>query len=131
MPLDKNKIDDLNKTLFINIEIPNVPKPSFIRNYFGYLYKESSTELDSKRIYFKVCFEKIKEYPDKSFSSVRKNIVNYGTTSSIGNMRSHLLAVHEITEIQATKLTDKHVLSMFSRHWETTKYSQLKGQLGH
>ena len=46
-------------------------------------------------------------------------------------MRSHLLAAHEITEIQATKATNKHVLLMFSRHRDTTKSSQLKEQLGH
>ena len=132
MLLDKNIIDDLIKILFINTKVPNVPRSSFVWNYFGRLYRKPSTQLDSKRIYCKVCFEKIKEeYPDENFSSVRKEIVSYSTTSSTGNMRSHLLAAHEITEIQATKVTNKHVFSMFSRHRDTTKSSQLKEQLGH
>lgn len=132
MPLVRNEINHLNKNLFINTKIPNVPRPSFVWNYFGYLYKKPTIALDSQRVYCKVCFNKIKEEsPDESFSSVQKKVANYGATSSTGNMKCHLLAAHQIEEIQATKVTERHVLSMFSQHQTTTKASQLKEQLGH
>ncbi|CAF3611898.1 unnamed protein product [Rotaria sp. Silwood1] len=132
MPLDLDKIDELNKTLFIHIQPPNVPRPSFIWNYFGHLYKNPREALDLDRIYCKVCFEKIKEeYPDASFSSVRRQIGTYSATSSTGNMRNHLLAMHQITEAQAIKKTTKHIVSMFARNRDTTSSSQLKEKLGH
>ncbi|CAF3773476.1 unnamed protein product, partial [Rotaria sp. Silwood1] len=132
MPLDPDKIDDLNKTLFVHIQLPNVPRPSFIWNYFGHLYKNPREALDLDRIYCKVCFEKIKEeYPDASFSSVRRQIGTYSATSSTGNMRNHLLAMHQITEAQAIKKTTKHIVSMFARNRDTTSSSQLKEKLGH
>ncbi|CAF1300087.1 unnamed protein product [Rotaria sordida] len=132
MPLDLDKIDDLNKTLFIYIQLPNVPRPSFIWNYFGHLYKKPREALDLGRIYCKVCFENIKEeYPDASFSSVRRQIGTYSTTSGTGNMRNHLLVMHQITEAQAIKKTNKHIVSMFARNRDTTSSSQLKEKLGH
>ncbi|CAF3833892.1 unnamed protein product, partial [Rotaria sp. Silwood1] len=132
MPLDPDKIDDLNKTLFVHIQLPNVPRPSFIWNYFGHLYKNPRKALDLDRIYCKVCFENIKEeYPDTSFSSVRRQIGTYSATSGTRNMRNHLLAMHQITEAQAIKKTNKHIVSMFARNRDTTSSSQLKEKLGH
>jgi len=132
MPAERKKIDDLNKTLFIDIQIPNVPRPSFIWNYFGHLYKKPNVKLDSERIYCKICFDQIKEkHPDKSFCSIQKQIGAYGATSGTGNMKNHFFTVHQIVDTQATKITNKNVLSMFSRDHDTTKSSQLKEQLGH
>ncbi|CAF3328276.1 unnamed protein product [Rotaria sp. Silwood2] len=132
MARDIEKNHDLNKNLFIQIKIPNVPRPSFIWNYFGHLYKKPSEPLDLERIYCKICFDtKKEEYPDSSFSSIRKRIGTYGATSGTGNMKNHLLAVHQITEAQEIKRTSKHIVSMFSRDRGSTKSSQLKEQLGH
>ncbi|CAF1526944.1 unnamed protein product [Rotaria magnacalcarata] len=126
------KKHDLNKDLFVKIKIPNVPRPSFIWNYFGHLYKQPSEPLDIERIYCKICFDKIKEeYPDSSFYSKRKKIGVYGATSGTGNMKNHLLAVHQLTEVNETRRTSNHILSMFSRDRNSTKSSQLKEQLGH
>ncbi|CAF4239159.1 unnamed protein product [Rotaria sordida] len=106
MQLDLDRIDDLNKTLFIHIQLPNVPRPSFIWNYFGHLYKNPKEALDLDRIYCKVCFEKIKqEYPDAT--------------------------THQITEAQAIKKTNKHIVSMFARNRDTISSSQLKEKLGY
>ncbi|CAF4343125.1 unnamed protein product, partial [Rotaria socialis] len=117
---------------FINIKPPNVPKPSFVWNYFGHLYKKPNEPLDMERVYCNICFEKIKnEQPDASFASTTKLISIYKNTSSTGNMKSHLLATHQVTDSQQTKTTNQHILSMFSRDRCTTKSSQLKQQLGH
>ncbi|CAF3610063.1 unnamed protein product [Rotaria socialis] len=129
----KNEINHLNKTLRINITIPNVSRPSFVWSYFEQLYKKPNTALDLKRLYCKVCFDKIKEErPDDNCSSIRSKVANYGTTSSTGNMKTHLLAAHQIQEVQAMKVTEKHVLTMFSRHRDrdATKNLQLKINLG-
>ncbi|CAM4956370.1 unnamed protein product [Rotaria socialis] len=85
-----------------------------------------------ERVYCNICFEKIKnEQPDASFASTTKLISIYKNTSSTGNMKSHLLATHQVTDSQQTKTTNQHILSMFSRDRCTTKSSQLKQQLGH
>ena len=132
MPHNTEKIHDLNKVLFVKIKIPDVPRPSFIWNYFGHLYKQPSEPLDVERIYCKICFEKIKEeYPDSSFFSRQKRIGAYGGTSGTGSMKNHLLAVHQLTEVSETRRTSNHILSMFSRDRNSTKSSQVKEQLGH
>ncbi|CAF3381668.1 unnamed protein product [Rotaria socialis] len=132
MPRNTEKIHDLNKDLFVKIKIPNVPRPSFIWNYFGHLYKQPNEPLDIERIYCKICFDKIKEeYSDSSFFSKRRRIGIYGVTSGTGNMKNHLLAVHQLTEVNETRRTNNHILSMFSRDRDSTKSSQLKEQLGH
>ncbi|CAF3675825.1 unnamed protein product [Rotaria socialis] len=125
-------MNGLNKNVFINIKPPNVPKPSFVWNYFGHLYKKPNEPLDMERVSCNICFEKIKnEQPDASFASTKKLISIYKNTSSTGNMKSHLLATHQVTDSQQTKTTNQHILSMFSRDRCTTKSSQLKQQLGH
>jgi hypothetical protein len=125
-------INGLLENLFIRINPPNVPKASFVWSYFGHLYKKPNERLDAERVFCKVCFDKIKdEQPDISFSSIRKNVGVYGVTSGTGNMKNHLLAIHQITEPQQTKTTNKHILSMFSKDRYGTKASQLKQQLGH
>ncbi|CAF1371570.1 unnamed protein product [Rotaria sp. Silwood1] len=121
-----------SKNLFIKINIPNVPKPSFVWNYFGYLYKKPNESVDNEHVYCKICFDKLKDdQPDINFFSIRKLIGIYSNTSGTGNMKNHLLSVHQVKEPQQTKITNQHILSMFSRDRHSTKSSQLKQQLGH
>ena len=132
MPHDIKSFNDLNQTLFIHTKIPNVPRPSFIWNHFGHLYKIPNEPLVLERIYYKICFDKMKEeFPNSIFSSVRKKIATYGITSATGNMKNHLLAMHQIKEAQEMKSTSEHIRSMFSRDRATTKSSQVKEQLRH
>jgi hypothetical protein len=120
------------KNLFIRINAPNLPKSSFVWNYFGHLYKKPDNPLDTKRVYCKICFDKLKdEQPDITFSLVLNDIGVYKATSSTGNMKNHLLAVHQVTGVLETKTTNNHILSMFSRERYAIKASQLKEQLGH
>ncbi|CAF1622642.1 unnamed protein product [Rotaria magnacalcarata] len=44
-------------------------------------------------------------------------------------MKSHLLAIHRISEPQQTKTTSRHILSMFSQDHHSQKASQLRQQL--
>jgi hypothetical protein len=128
-------MDNINyfiKNLFIQIKAPNTSKPSFVWNYFGRLYKKPNERIDLEKFYCKICFDKFKsEEPDTVFSSVQKKIGVYSATSATGNMKSHLLAIHRISEPQQTKTTSQHILSMFSRDHHSQKASQLKQQLGH
>ncbi|CAF4145215.1 unnamed protein product, partial [Rotaria sordida] len=129
------EMDNINyflKNLFIQIKPPNTYKPSFVWNYFGRLYKKPNEAIDLEKFYCKICFDKFKsEEPDTVFSSVQKQIGVYSATSATGNMKSHLLAIHRISEPQQTKTTSQHILSMFSRDHHSQKASQLKQQLGH
>ncbi|CAF3933974.1 unnamed protein product, partial [Rotaria sp. Silwood1] len=52
-------------------------------------------------------------------------------TSGTGNMKNHLLSIHQVRESSQTKTTNQHILSMFSRDRHSMKSSQLKQQLGH
>lgn len=118
--------------LFIRINLPNLSKSSFVWNHFGHLYKQPHDPLDTERVYCKICFNKFKdEQPDISFFSIRNDIGVYKSTSGTGNMKNHLLAVHQLTGPQETKTTKNHILSMFSREKYATKVSQAKQQLGH
>jgi len=122
----------LIKNLFVNIKPPNVPKPSFVWNYFGNLYKKPNEPVDIQHVYCKICFEKLKDdQPDVNFFSIKNVIGMYSNTSGTGNMKNHLLSIHQVTESQQTKTTNQHILSMFSRDRYSTKSSQLKQQLGH
>ena len=51
MPHNTEMIHNLNKDLFVKIKISNIPRPSFIWNYFGHLYKQPSEPLDIEREY--------------------------------------------------------------------------------
>lgn len=119
-------------TLFIRIDSPNTTTASLVWNYFGQLYKEPNELLDKERVYCRLCLDRLKEkYPSTSFSSVRSRIGDYKSTSGTGNMKNHLLAVHQVTGVQETNVTKTHVLSMFSRGKSSVKISQRKQQLGH
>ncbi|CAF4858831.1 unnamed protein product, partial [Rotaria sp. Silwood1] len=121
-----------NKNLFIKINPPNIPKPSFVWNYFGYLYKTPNEPVDKEHVYCKICFDKLKDdQPDVNFFSIKNLIGIYSNISGTGNMKNHLLSVHQVKESQQTKVTNQHILSMFSRNHHSTKPSQLKQQLGH
>ncbi|CAF4101875.1 unnamed protein product, partial [Rotaria sordida] len=103
---DMTNLYCLNKNLFINIKPPNVPKPSFVWDYFD-------------------------DQPDINFFSIKHLTGVYSNTSGTGNMKNHLLSIHQVTESSQTKTTNQHILSMFSRDRHSMKSSQLKQQLGH
>lgn len=120
------------KDLAVRINLPSILKSSIVWNYFGHVYKQPDQKLDGERLYCKICFDKVKaEKPDDNLSSVRKRIGVYSTSSSTGNMRHHLLAVHKITEPQQMKTTSEHVQSMFSRDRYGSAVSHAKERLAH
>lgn len=122
----------LSKDLKVQIDSLNITKTSIFWSYFGLLYRQPNGELDPDRFYCKVCFEKLKEEkPDVTLSSIRKQISVYSSTSSTGNMRHHLLAVHKITEPQLVKTTNEHRQSMFSRKSNLCVVSRIKEKLAH
>lgn len=122
----------LNKDLFIRIDSSLASKSSFVWNHFGQLHKKPNEILDRNRIYCKLCFDCLaKEQPDEKFSSIRKKVGNYRTTTGTGNMKNHLLAAHQLSESKQMKTTSEHIMSMFSRDFRKFKASQMKQQLGH
>lgn len=132
MPPNVEKINAETKDLFIQIQVPNVPKTSFVWNYFGHLWNSSKESLDLDRVYCKICFDKAKETsPNSAFSAVRTQIGNYRATSGTGNMRNHLLAIHQITEAEVTKKSMNHILSMFARDKRSARSLELKEKLSH
>ena len=61
-----------------------------------------------------------------AFFLLFKKIRAYSSTSSTGNMKNHLLAIHQISEPQQTKTTNQHILSIFSRDHHSQKAAQVK-----
>ncbi|CAM4797910.1 unnamed protein product [Rotaria magnacalcarata] len=99
---------------------------------FWSIVQKPNEAIDLEKNYCKICFDKLKsEEPDAVFSCVQKQIGVYSATSATGNMKSHLLATHRISELQQTKIINQHIFSMFSRDRHAQKASQLKQQLGH
>ncbi|CAF4879029.1 unnamed protein product [Rotaria magnacalcarata] len=99
---------------------------------FWSIVQKPNEAIDLEKNYCKICFDKLKsEEPDAVFSCVQKQIGVYSATSATGNMKSHLLATHRISELQQTQITNQHIFSMFSRDRHAQKASQLKQQLGH
>lgn len=105
-------VDYQLKNLFILINRPPTTRPSFVWNHFGCLYKKPKEPVDTDRFHCKFCFDKVEnEQPDVSFLSIRKKISTYIKTSSTGNMKNHLLSVHQVTESHQTKTTNEHILT--------------------
>lgn len=126
------EISHLLKDLLVFINPPNVLKSSIVWNYFGYLHKNPGQRLDSDHFYCKICLDKLKtDNSDVTFSSVRKRLGVYSISSSTGNMRHHLLAIHQIAEPQHVKSTSEHVQSMFSRDRHGSVIPHAKQRLGH
>ena len=126
------EISHLLKDLHVSINSSNVLKPSIVWNYFGHIHKNPDQKLDTDHFYCKICLDKLKDdKPDVTLSSVRKRVGIYSTSSSTGNLRHHLLAIHQITESQQVKSTNEHVQSMFSRDRHGSAVSHAKERLGH
>ena len=113
-----------NKNLFIKINPPNVLKPSFSWNHFGYLYKKPNEIIDKEHVYCKICVDKLKDDQlDANFISMKNFIGIYSNTSSTGNMKNHLLSIHQVREGKQTKTANQLIHSMFSHDRHSTKSS--------
>ena len=126
------EISHLLKDLIVSIYPPNVLKPSIVWSYFGHLHKNPDHRLDGDHFYCKICLDKLKaEKSAVTLSSVRKRVGVYSKNSSTENMRHHLLAMHQIVDPEHVKLTNEHVLSMFSRDRSGSTMSHAKERLGY